>query len=66
MAKTVKLSGRMNAEIHFDVLNAFKIANLLPVTGVGGTALSSYQITTTNATDGASQRVVQIQTRFNW
>ncbi len=58
--------GHKSAEIHFDVLNAFAIANLLPVSGVGGTALSSYQITGTNPTNGASQRVVQIQARFNW
>jgi hypothetical protein len=66
VAKTVHLAGRTSAEIHFDVLNAFKTANLLPVTGVSGLALSSYQITGTNPTNGASQRVVQIQARFNW
>ena len=64
--KRVNVVGHTNAEIHFDVLNALKISNLTPTTGVGATALSSYQIISTNPNNAASQRVVQIQTRFNW
>ncbi len=61
IVKMIPLAGRRSLEIRIDALNVFDTVNFTPVTGIGSTVQSGYQIT--GATSG---RVVQLVTRVNW
>jgi hypothetical protein len=61
IAKDVRVSGNKTVQVRFDLLNAFDVVNFTPITGVGGTTLSSYQITGAD-----SGRTIQLVMRFNW
>ena len=60
-SKDVRVQGRKSIQFRIDMINAFDAVNFTPATGVGGTALSNYQLTGAD-----SGRVVQLVTRFNW
>ena len=60
--KEIRLAGRQNVQLRIDMLNALNNLVFTPVSGVGNTTLSSYQITST----ALSGRVVQLVARFNW
>ena len=63
-AKRTKVVGHTNFEFRAEMLNAFNHANFTPVSGIGGTTLSSYQITALSGTN--TSRTVQLVFRFNW
>lgn len=61
VVKQVRLNNRRSLEFRIDALNLFDAVNFTPVSGIGSTAVSGYQIT--GATSG---RTVQLVARFNW
>ena len=63
--KEVRLAGRKNVQFRFDMLNAFDAVNLTPVSGVGSTTASGYEITAAN-NGAAFGRTIQLVARFNW
>ena len=64
LSKRTTIVGHTNLEFAAELLNALNHANFVPVSGVGNTTLSSYQITALNGTN--TSRVAQIIVRFNW
>jgi hypothetical protein len=62
--KRTKVVGHTNFEFHAEMLNAFNHANFTPVSGIGNTTLSSYQITALSGTN--TSRTVQLVFRFNF
>jgi Carboxypeptidase regulatory-like domain/TonB dependent receptor/TonB-dependent Receptor Plug Domain len=64
VAKRTKVVGHTNAEFRVEMLNAFNHPNFTPVSGIGGTQLSNYQLTGLSGTN--TSRVVQLVFRFNW
>ena len=59
--KITKIVGRTTFEFSLDVFNVFSFVTIVPATGIGGTALSSYQ-----AALPTSARTMQIGSRFSW
>jgi hypothetical protein len=59
--KTVKIAGRANFQFIVDAFNALNRVNFLPVVGIGGTQLSSYQ----SGLPGSS-RTIQLGSRLSW
>jgi hypothetical protein len=61
-AKQVPIKGRVNFEFRWEFYNIFNHVNFTPVTGIGGTAVSSYEVL------GAlnQQRTSQLIFRLNW
>jgi hypothetical protein len=64
VAKRTKVAGHTTAEFRLEMLNAFNHPNFTPVGGIGGTTLSSYQLTALSGTN--TSRVLQFVFRFNW
>ncbi len=64
VAKRTKVVGHTTGEFRLEMLNAFNHPNFTPVTGVGNTTLSSYQLAALAGTNGS--RVMQFVFRFNW
>jgi len=65
--KQIKLVGTQNVQVRFDFLNAFNVQNFTPVSGIGSTASSGYQITAANPNIGSAYtRTVQFVLRYNF
>ncbi len=64
LAKRTKVVGHTNFEFRAEMLNVFNHANFTPVSGIGATTLSSYQLTALSGTN--TSRTVQLVFRFNW
>ncbi len=64
VAKRTRIVGHTTGEFRLEMLNAFNHPNFTPVSGVGNTTLSSYQLTALSGTN--TSRVVQLVFRFNW
>jgi len=62
VVKLVPIVGRVRAEFRVEMLNAFNWVNFNPVTGVGGSSASSFEVTGLNG--GA--RIVQLVARVTW
>jgi len=61
-AKIVPVKGRMNIEFRAEVYNIFNRVNFTPLTGIGSTTASGYEVT--GALD--QSRTSQLSLRFNW
>ena len=59
--KTVQIHGRTNIQLIVDVFNALHRVNFLPVVGISGTQLSSFQ-----SGLPTSRRTMQIGSRLSW
>jgi hypothetical protein len=64
VSKRIALFGSANLELRAEALNAFNHVNFAPVSGVGGTNLSNYEVGGLNGTNGA--RVLQLIGRINF
>ena len=63
-AKRTTIAGNVNFEFAAEMLNALNQANFTPVSGIGSTTLTDWQLTGLSGTNTA--RVVQIVARVNW
>jgi hypothetical protein len=61
-SKIVPIKGRMSIEFRAEVYNIFNRVNFTPLTGIGSTTASGYEVT--GALDQA--RTSQLSLRFNW
>ena len=61
-SKQVPVTGRMNIEFRAEIYNIFNRVNFTPLTGIGGTTASAYEVT--GAID--QSRTSQLSLRFNW
>jgi len=64
IVKLVPIVGRVRAEFRMEMLNAFNWVNFQPVTGVGGTTASSFEVTGLNG--AVSARIIQLVARVSW
>ena len=64
IVKLVPIAGRVRAEIRAELLNAFNVVNFSPVTGVGSTTATGYEVT--GLTGLTSARVTQLVFRVSW
>ena len=64
IVKLVPIAGRVRAEFRLEMLNAFNIVNFSPVTGVGSTTATGYEVT--GLTGLTSARVTQLVFRVSW
>jgi hypothetical protein len=63
-AKRTSIVGNVNFEFAAELLNALNHANFTPISGIGSTTLTGYQLTGLSGTNTA--RTIQIVTRINW
>jgi hypothetical protein len=61
-AKRIPIAGSFNFEFRAEMFNVFNHVNYSPITGIGGTAVDAFEITT--AVDQA--RTMQLVFRLNW
>ena len=61
--KRIAIAGRVNADIRFEVLNAFNNVNFVPVGGIGAQS-GAYEVLALTGTQTA--RTTQIVFRVNW
>ena len=64
IVKLVPIVGRVRAEFRMEMLNAFNWVNFNPVTGVGGTTASAFEVTGLNG--AVTARIIQLVTRVSW
>jgi hypothetical protein len=64
VSKRIRLFGSTNLELRAEALNVFNNVNYAPVSGVGGTTATGYEVTGLTGTNLA--RVVQVIGRFNF
>ncbi len=64
VVKLVPIVGRVRAEFRMEMLNAFNWVNFAPVTGVGGTTASSFEVTGLNG--AVTARIIQLVARVTW
>ena len=62
LMKDIMVTSRVGIQFQITVFNVFNRLNLLPVSGIGGSTLSSFQVT--GSTD--SSRTGQLAFRINW
>jgi hypothetical protein len=63
-AKRTTIAGNVNFEFAAEMLNALNQANFTPVSGIGSTTLTDWQLTGLSGTN--TSRVIQIVARVNW
>ena len=63
IVKLVPIAGRVRAEFRLEMLNAFNVVNFSPVTGVGSTTATGYEVT---GLTGTSARITQLVFRVSW
>lgn len=64
LVKSVNLVNGARLEFRLEALNAFNNVNFVPVSGVGGTTLASYEVTGLSGIN--TSRQIQLTGRFNW
>ncbi len=64
VSKRTAIVGRVNIEFAAELLNALNQPNFFPVSGIGSSTLTGYQLTGLTGTNAS--RVIQLVSRINW
>ncbi|HUF48952.1 MAG TPA: hypothetical protein VMM93_14135, partial [Vicinamibacterales bacterium] len=64
IVKLVPITGRVRAEFRLEMLNAFNVVNFNPISGVGSTTGTGYEVT--GLTGATAARITQLVGRVSW
>jgi carboxypeptidase family protein/TonB-dependent receptor-like protein len=64
ISKRTTIVGRVNLEFATELLNAFNHPNFTPISGIGSSTITGYQLTGLTGTD--TRRTIQLVGRVNW